>query len=430
MTPRLGKWRRNVTWVANQEQHATYHAEMSEVYAPTNPNLVEVPVTGLLPGMFVVELDRPWLETPFAIQGFLIRNEQDAEYVAQHCDYVYVDPDRKVSPKKLPRAKKRLATAPDEVSVKSEFDRVKVDFASAVEVMDGVFGRIRAHRQVDLSSLQSAINPLIDSVLRNREALAALVRLRRKDDYLYSHSIATAVWAAILGRHLGMEKSALRQLALGASMMDVGMVDVSTELLEHPGQLTVEQLQQMRTHVASSLKIVAESGEVSNKVLNIIACHHERYDGSGYPQGLAGHAIPTMARIAGLVDAYDAMLTERPYSAPRSSFDAIQELVDTKDVLFQSSLVEHFVQAVGMFPTGCVVELSSGEVGVVVAQNPTRRLRPKVVVILDEDKQKRVDLRVLDLSKYTDTGSGASTLWIAKELEAGAYGISPDEYFL
>ncbi len=418
-----------MTCFANEIAYGIYHGVMAQAYSPDNPNLIEVPVTGLVPGMFVVELDRPWLETPFAIQGFLIRNQQDAEYVAQHCDYVYVDPDRKVSASSLAPNRKRL-TAPDTVSVKAEFERVKVDFASAVEVMDGVFSRIRSHRQVDLASLQQAINPLIDSVLRNREALAALVRLKRKDNYLYSHSIATAVWAAILGRHLGMEKSALRQLALGASIMDVGMVDVSTELLEQTNSLTPQQVLEIRAHVAAGLKMVAASDEVSKKVLNIIACHHERFDGSGYPQGLAGNAIPPMARIAGLVDTYDAMLTARPYSAARSSFDAIQELVDSKDVLFQASLVEHFVQAVGMFPTGCVVELSSGEVGVVVAQNPTRRLRPKVVVILDADKRKRIELKVLDLSKYTETGSGTSTLWIARELQAGAYGISPDEYFL
>ena len=145
---------------------------------------------------------------------------------------------------------------------------------------------------------------------------------------------------------------------------------------------------------------------------------------------MSGNRIPKLARIAGLVDAYDAMITARPYSAARSSFDAIQELADTKDGLFQGSMVEHFVQAVGMFPTGTVVEINTGEVGVVVEQNSTRRLRPKVVIILDEAKQKRNTLTVLDLSKYAGADSVSTTMWIAKELEIGAYGIAPDDYFL
>ncbi len=416
---------------------SVYDSPMLSVNTPFNSHLIEVPVRGLRPGMFVVELDRPWLETPFAMQGFLIRDDSDVDYVAKHCDYVYIDPQRKVSPDKLPKRKGR-ARKPDKVPppkrdkvpLKVEFDRVKDDFSSATNVMEGVFKRMRTHREVDLPSLRSAIDPLIDSVLRNREALAVLVRLKRKDDYLYNHSIATSVWAAILGRHLGMEKAALQQLALGTSIMDVGMSDVSRELLEKPSELSSEQLAQVKKHVAAGVKMVRESGEVSDKVLNIIACHHERHDGSGYPQGLAGNAIPAMARIAGLVDTYDAMLTPRPYSHPRSSFNAIQELVDSTDVLFQGSLVEHFVQAIGMFPTGCVVELNNGEVGVVITQNQTRRLRPKVVVILDREKRKHASMQVIDLAKYSEPDNGPSSLWIVKELEAGAYGINPDEYFL
>ena len=403
---------------------------MSDVFLPSNPDLIEVPVAGLLPGMFVSELDRPWLETPFAMQGFVIRDESDAEYVGKHCNYVYVDPRKKVTGNQLAKARRLKRLAPDTVPLKTEFDRAQVDFQTASDVMAGVFAQIKSNRRVDLDALQSAINPLIDSVLRNREALAALIRMKRKDDYFYNHSLATAVWAALLGRHLGLEKHALRELALGTAIMDVGMVGLPDDLLNRRGRLDAPQIAQVRGHVAESLRIVQGSGEVSKKVLNIIACHHERYDGSGYPQGLAANAIPPLARIAGLVDAYDAMLTERPYSPARSSFDAIQELVDTKDVLFQGSMIEHLVQAVGMFPTGSIVELNSGEVGVVVEQNTMRRLRPKLVLILDENKQKRNSLVVLDLSKYGGDEGVTTTLWIARELESGVYGIAPDDYFL
>lgn len=404
---------------------------MNELISPSNVHLIEVPVTGLLPGMFVAELDRPWLETPFAMQGFVIRDASDAAYVGKHCNYVYVDPLKRVAVKQLGTAGSRKPLKPDPVTLKAEFDRAQVDFESASEVMSGVFAKIKSKRHFDLGVLKSAINPLIDSVFRNRDALAALIRMKAKGDYFYSHSLSTAVWAIILGRHLGLDKHTLRQLALGASIMDVGMADLPDELISRPGPLDAHEFDQVKRHVAASLKILQGSGEVSKKVLNVIACHHERHDGSGYPQGLVGSAIPPLARIAGLVDAYDAMLTKRQYSPARSSFDAIQELADMKGILFQGSVVEHFIQAVGMFPTGSIVELNTGVVGVVVQQNAMRRLRPKIVLILDEHKRKFSELTVLDLSNYTGSQEGDhATLWIAKELESGIYGIAPNDYFL
>lgn len=403
---------------------------MSQYFEPVNTNLIEVPVGALTPGMFVSQLDRPWLETPFAMQGFVIRDKSDAEYVATHCNFVYVDPHKKVRAKDLPKNRKPTRSVADRVPLKTEFSQAKIDFESASDVIADVFSKIKSNRRVDLVALQSAINPLIDSVLRNSDALAALIRMKRKGDYFFNHSLATAVWAVVLGRHMGLKKPVLQQLALGTSIMDVGMADISNKLLNNTQVLAPHEIAEIRKHVPGSIKLVQASGTASAKVLNIIACHHERYDGSGYPQRLKGSAIPMLARIAGIADAYDAMITSRPHSPARSSFDAIQELSDTKGMLFQASLVEHFIQTVGMFPTGTVVELNTGEVGVVVEQNSTRRLRPKLVLILDAEKRKRDSLTVVDLSRYDGGDNSTSTYWIAKELEVGAFGISPDDYFL
>ncbi len=391
-------------------------------------NLIEVPVAGLRPGMYVAALDRPWLDTPFAIQGFEIKDQEDAEYVARHCDYVFIDPRRKVSGRYLPR--RTTASRKDPVSLKSEFKRMDAEFESAATAIEKVFDEVRRNRRLELTAMQSAINPLIDSVLRNRDALAALIRLKRKGDYFFNHSMACVVWAAILGRHLGLDRRALREAALGVSVMDVGMTDLPDSVLNKKGALSPPEIDLLHAHVKGSLDIVQAAGDVAPSVLNLIACHHERHDGSGYPQRLTGQDIPMLARIAGLVDSYDAMICDRPHASARSSFTAIQELVDRKDQLFQGALVEHFVQAVGLFPTGTVVELNTGEVGVVVQQNDTRRLRPKLVLILDENKAQRADFPLIDLSKYTPDNHGQAVVWIARDLEAGAYGIVPDDYFI
>ena len=400
---------------------------MEAPHVPDNDNFLEVPVSNLKPGMYVAELDRPWLDTPFAMQGFYVGDEVDIQYIARYCSYVYVDPRAKTVA--AGHSRKQLSVR-EQVEFKDEFQRAQVDFESASETMSRVFQQLGANGQVDVVAVQEVITPLIDSVFRNREALAVLVRLKDKADYFYSHSLSTAVWAAVLGRHLGLDKRSLIDIATGAAVMDVGMTTLGDELLSAPNPLTAEQVKQVRRHVVASLKILKRSGDMPNPVLNIVACHHERLDGSGYPRGLAGNDIPVFARIVGLADTYDAMISTRPYSRARSSFEAMQELQDLKDQLFQGSLVEHFVQTVGLFPTGSIVELNTGDVGVVVQQNPTRRLRPKVVLILRADKAPRNDLAVIDLAKYQNGKAGEPTVWITAELETGAHGIQPDDYFI
>ena len=401
---------------------------MEQIYVPEDPNLVEVPVFSLEVGMFVAELDRPWLETPFAMQGFVVKDDADIEYISKHCTYVYVDPEKREGfGIKMPRQVKAVK---EQSTLKAEFSRAKVEFESASQAMERVFAQIEQNQKVDIPTMQKVVRPLIDSVFRNREALAALVRLKDKGDYMFQHSLATAVWAAVLGRHMGLERAALEDLALGVSVMDVGMTDVPDEILNKKGPLEPHEIVEMRAHVSNSLKLVHNNG-LTNRVMNLVACHHERFDGSGYPQRLKGNEIPPLARIAGIVDTYDAMLTPRPHSRARSSFEAIQELADMKDRGFQGSLVEQFIQTVGMFPTGSIVELNTGAVGVVVEQNPARRLKPKVVLILDENKQRYNKLSLIDLSAVASwTKLQLPEMWIVQEHSRGSFDIQPDDYFI
>lgn len=392
-------------------------------------NLLEVPVGSLKPGMYVAGLDRPWLDTPFAVQGFFIHNREDMEFVAQHCAFVYVDPRRrmKISAKSAtPRAR---TTYKDKNTLKNELRTAKVDLTSASESMAKVFAQLKTGGHLDIKIVQSAINPLIESVFRNNEAMAALVRMKKKGDYLYNHSLSVAVWAAILGRHLGIERHRLERLALGAALLDVGMASLDDALTQSTDSLSATDLGTIHNHVPLGIDLLRLNKELPPEVLDMVASHHERHDGSGYPLGLTGIDIPMFARIAGLVDSYDAMITPRPYAACRSSFEAMQELSDLKDQLFQGALVEQFMQAIGLFPTGSVVQLNTHEIGVVVAQNAARRLRPKVAVVLDQDGNRHSSLVVLDLASY-GAGSGESDLWITQELEPGAHGIHPDEFFL
>jgi HD-GYP domain-containing protein (c-di-GMP phosphodiesterase class II) len=391
--------------------------------------LVKLPAINLEPGMFIAELDRPWLETPFAIQGFVVQDSDEILYVSNYVDHVYVDAEYTGVRQSLKLQVAAMDSTPRErLALRDEFKRTRVSFETASETLNSIFHSLRNGTQSDITEVQTAINPLIEGVFRNQEAVAALLRLKESGEYRYHHGVSMAVWAAILGRHIGLRKSELVTLAVGCAMCDIGMTQLPPELLDHAGNLTDAQRRIIRAHPKMGAELVSKSENIDLDILGIIENHHERMDGSGYPRGIEGAAIPLLARIAGLVDTYDAMITPRPYAKARTSHDATQELLDCSGQQFQAALVEQFVQAIGLFPTGVMVELNTGEVAIVVSQSATRRLKPELIIVLDADKERLESPRVVDLARQSIAAEGER--WIARELEAGTYGISSEEYFI
>ncbi|NQX88816.1 MAG: HD-GYP domain-containing protein [Halioglobus sp.] len=391
--------------------------------------LIKLPAMHLEPGMFVAELDRPWLETPFAVQGFVVQDADEVLYVSNYVDHVYVDAEYTGQEQSL-----RLAVAAMEskksnkLTLKEEFARTKVSFESAAETLDRVFDSLRIGNSEDIDTIQAAINPLIEGVFRNQDAVAALLRLKESGEYRYQHSVSMAIWSTILGRHIGLQRRELEKLAVGCAMCDIGMTQLPRELLDQAENLSEKQMRIVKAHPTMGSDLASNSDNADFEILGIIENHHERMDGSGYPRGIEGASIPLLARIAGLVDTYDAMITPRPYAKARTSHEATQELLDAKDTLFQGSLVEQFVQAIGLFPTGTMVELSSGEVAIVVTQNSTRRLKPEVLIVLNPDKAPMEAPRALNLANQPIAAEGER--WITRELMPGTYGINSEEFFI
>jgi HD-GYP domain-containing protein (c-di-GMP phosphodiesterase class II) len=213
-------------------------------------------------------------------------------------------------------------------------------------------------------------------------------------------------------------------------LLDIGKTKLPTELLQKTDKPTAEEWDLIRAHVEHGLNFVRAIPNIDEQVIAMIATHHERCDGEGYPRKLKGDAIPLVGRIAGIVDCYDAMTSERHYAKPKSTYDSVRELKKLSGTWFQAELVEFFIQAVGVFPTGTLVELNTGEVGVVVGQNRFRRLRPEVMLILDADKKLRTEFLIADLQEQSGAVGDTPSFWITRGLEPGAYGIDPTEYFL
>lgn len=433
----------------------------------------KIDTANLQRGMYVAQLDRPWLETPFLFQGFEIREDSELKLLRQFCRHVYID----ISRSSLAREKVLQALAPrnheqavmrvpsrhepatfagrlmravlqldptgtvaarlsghreyrNTVPTRKEAPRSIRAYDAAVVTMQEVLVHVRKGAGVEVDKLQAAIKPMIDSVLRNQDAMAWLVYLRKRDEYTHHHSVASSVWAVILGRHLGFDRQGLDTLAMGGMLLDIGKAKLPETLTSREDELSPAEFEAMKQHVAHGLAMVKLTPGVNADVLAMIEGHHERYDGSGYPKGLKGADIPVFARIGGLVDCYDAITSHRPWARSRSPYDAIRELNTMAGVKFQKEMVEQFVQALGMFPTGSMVEMNTGEVGIVVEQNTIRRLRPKVILLLNADKRPLAAPRTLDLRKCPSGQGDTRSYWIVKGHEAGAFGLDPKNYFI
>jgi putative nucleotidyltransferase with HDIG domain len=381
--------------------------------------------------MYVSELDRPWLETPFLFQGFCVRSEDEIAALRKHCRNVVVDTRNEPDPAPAaapPRTARRPAEAMREL--KDEIKQASGIHGDVYASVEDVMGTLKSSGKLDIGRLEAAVTPMVDSVLRNPAAMSCLMRIRRKGGYLYSHSLASSVWATSLGREIGLDRDALRAVALGAMLLDVGKTRLPQEILDKPGKLDASEITAMRRHVEYGLDLVREAGDVDSRAQEMIAHHHERFNGSGYPQGLKGADIPVYGRIAAVVDTYDAMITSRPYASTQSSYGALRQLRGLAGIEFQTEVVDQFVQAIGMFPTGTLVLLNTGEVAVVTAQSRIRRLRPEVMIILDAGKQPLANYRVVDLNQAPATADDQVSLWIESGLEPGAYGIDPAEFYL
>jgi HD-GYP domain-containing protein (c-di-GMP phosphodiesterase class II) len=404
--------------------------------------LRKISVPDLQVGMYVARLDRPWLETPFLFQGFFVSGQEDIDVLKGYCVYVFVDPEKTpVSEQKIdslisPSKKTSRKSLPDRSCDYEEKHKVEeeIEFAKQIHLSLNQHYRqlvdeVKEGNKLDISKVKTSLHEMVNSVIRNPDALLLLSRLRALDSYTYKHSIHSSILAVTFGRHLGLNIDELKDLALGVLMCDIGKVKLPRALLKKPGRLSDEEFKLIKRHVDFSIEIVEQAGKPSREVIKTIRFHHERHNGRGYPQGLAGQQIPVFARIASIVDCYDAITTKRTYHDAMDNLEAIRCMYEWRDIDFQAELVEEFIQCLGVFPTGTIVELSTGEVGIVLAQNRTRRLRPRVMLVLDSEHVALDHFPVVDLSTEWENKDG-KTIEIVTTHEPGAYGIDPSEFFL
>lgn len=400
----------------------------------------------LKPGMYVSQLDRPWLETPFLFQGFFIRGSEDMDELRKHCRYVYIDTERGLdadpdlpqgstrSPAGKTTVKAALGTNPpviyeDSVPFEEEFLSAKQNYRQACALMNSIMEEIRAGKKLNTEAAREIVNTSMPSILRNPNAFLWLSRLKAQDSYTYTHSIDACTLAIVFGRSLGLPREELEPLAMGTLLADIGKMKIPPALLQKKTRLTPEEFVLVKQHVQYTVEILQKTEGISDEIIEVAYHHHERYNGKGYPKGLAGENIPLYARMAAIADCYDAMTSNRPYAEAISPHSALQKLYEFRNIDFQDELVEQFTQCLGAYPVGTLVELSTGQVGVVLAQNRVRRLRPQVMLLLDADKKPYNSYPLINLLHELDDSEG-NPLAITNALEAGAYGINPRDFYL
>ena len=428
---------------------------------------IKVPVSKLTQGMFVDKLDRPWLGTSFMMQGLLIENEDDIAALKEQCTFVYVDPVRSTGAAALELAKvpapslvppppaappapsgvskllepghrnapERLEAAPllkirqNKIIPDEHLVQARKVLDHTREMVSNVLADIRNHRGFDSDKVNEAVLGMVESAVSNADALIWLTKLKTKSSYTYDHGIDVAIYLLAFGRHLGFPKADLQLLGIGGLMQDIGKVMLPHELLEKSSELSAQEFAQVKGHVNQSLEILRATPGIPPRVLEIVAQHHERQDGTGYPRGLKGGEIGVFSSMAAIVDCFEAMTSNRSYAPAISSHEALQYLYKNRGTFFHEGLVDQFMQCVGIFPIGSLVELNTGDVGVVVAQNRVRRLKPKLMLLLDPTKKPYQFPYMLDLLTEP-MAAGDTPFRIAKDLPAGSYGIDPNEYYL
>jgi putative nucleotidyltransferase with HDIG domain len=420
----------------------------------------KISVQDLRKGMYVTELDRPWLGTPFLFQGFEIQTDEDLQKLRELCQFVYVlegDPKvsvahtrdaaqpvstaRPVTEKRQPLRLKpeatsdtsipRTGTPPqryqDLVPVEQEIRQAMEIESSARETLFSMLDDARGGRSLDVPRAREIVGRMAESIIRNPDAMVWLTQLKKKHEYTATHSLRVSVLAMALGRHLGYDREKLDILGIGALLHDVGKIKVPNELLDKPESLTREEFDLMKTHVPEGLKLLEGQSGIPAAALEVVGRHHERYSGNGYIFGMSGDTIGEFGLISAIVDTYDAITSDRAYHLSLSAAEALRIIYEGRERAYHPWLVEQFIQCMGIFPIGSIVEMSTGSIGVVITANRVRRLRPRVALILSPEKKPISPATVVDLMQVAKDHSGRP-LEIRNVLPAGTFGINPIDY--
>lgn len=322
-----------------------------------------------------------------------------------------------------------LVSYPVTEAVESAVPKALDAYHTSEKILIRIAEDIRNSGPVDIPALSTAADTLAENMISRPATMMLAARMRDENDRIYRHGLGVAVYLTMLGRHLGFQKEPLVELATIGLLLDLGKMDLDQTILDKPGALDDSEHEAMRSHVARGVVNLRAAGVTSPLVLKAIEEHHERVDGLGYPKGLRGEDITIYGKMAAIADAYVAMIGERPYAPTMSTYDALRTLFAEAGTRWYEPLVEQFVQSIGIFPVGSLIELVTGEVAIVVEDNRFHRLEPKILILTDVDKNHLEEPRSMDMMKH-NFAIAPDSVRIMKGLADGSHGVNFREYYL
>jgi len=367
-------------------------------------------------GMHIKEFCGSWMEHPFWRNGFVVDDPRDIERIIDSSiKEVWIDCAKGLD---VPAEVRAVSEADSDAEVEAELARaassarqlervpVAAELARAARIcakgkqaVVSMFQEARLGRAVDTAAAQRLVEEIADSVTRNPGALISLARLKTADDYTYLHSVAVCALMVALSRQLGLSEEETRAAGHAGLLHDMGKALMPMAVLNKPGKLTDEEFRIIRQHPVEGHRLLLEARDVPETTLDVCLHHHEKMDGSGYPEHLPGERISLLARMGAVCDVYDAITSNRPYKAGWDPAESLRHMAEWADGHFDPAIFQAFVKSLGIYPIGSLLRLSSGRLGIVVEQSQKSLLTPRVKVFFSTKANARIPPQIVDLSR-------------------------------
>jgi HD-GYP domain-containing protein (c-di-GMP phosphodiesterase class II) len=375
--------------------------------------LKKINVSQVRMGMHIHELCGPWMDHPFWRTKFVLKDPADLRLlVASSITEVWIDAAKGVDVQgggetveeaqaevqEILNEAAQRGEPPRPTPLNEEVKRAAKICAKARDAVFSMFQEVRMGNAVTAETAGAVVEEISSSVLRNPGALISLARLKNADDYTYMHSVAVCALMVALARQLGLDEQQTRDAGMAGLLHDLGKAMIPAEILGKPGKLTDEEFGVIKRHPVEGHRLLVEGGSVTGVPLDVCLHHHEKVDGTGYPEGLTGEQISLFAKMGAVCDVYDAITSNRPYKAGWDPAESVRKMTEWSKGHFDERVFKAFVKSIGIYPIGSLVRLQSGRLGVVVDQTEKSLLAPKVRVFFSTKSNVRIPPEVLDLS--------------------------------
>ncbi|NVK22660.1 MAG: HD-GYP domain-containing protein [Kangiellaceae bacterium] len=388
----------------------------------------KIPSNSVEIGMFVVELDRPWIDVPLMFQRFIVKNDHELLTLRKYCKCVFIEVEEKywLANKSRLLGTYSVSKLPENTPLHSELPRAQSTYFNAREHAIKIMDTLRADGKLDIDESRRVIRNCLTSILSNANALFWLTRVKDKHQFTAEHSLRVAILSIALGKFLGIDNQQLELLGLCGMLHDLGKTQIPEDILDKPGLLSNVEKRVMQRHTVLGFELINSDHTIDSAIKDVILNHHKRMDGNGYPKQKVGESLSVYCRIVSIIDAYDIITSDTPYKQGLSPREALKELFNERDRQFDGKLVEAFIKMIGIYPAGSLVEMSNGEIGLIVSTDPEKKLNPKVELIRDQLGMLRKPT-VIDLTQSPHDSQG-QPYFIKTALPDGALGIDMRQY--